>query len=131
MSNYQALYDMLATMPEGSLGARLRDEFEALEQSARCHPDRVVGDQPNLSNASQFGLLLERDAACKERDRLRAENAKLKAVLQSIALWDVPQSGRRLKSDGSVSFSFGAAYGSEGERAWAMEIARAALESDT
>ena len=91
---------------------------------------------PNMSDAAAQRAMLNSNVSPRaelwainiiaERDRLAAENKALREALERIERWcDFPISGATWE-DGR-DMSYGAAFGSNGERDYMRGIARAAL----
>lgn len=82
--------------------------------------DAAMTTEPNdpLSRAYRMRLLAE---------ELERENARLREALGLIVKWELPASGRNW--DGGGPMSYGAAFGSNGEREYMRTLALHALSA--
>jgi hypothetical protein len=74
---------------------------------------------------TEHGLRIQLATALRERDEARDEAKRLRAALITIFEWKLPPSGTEWE-DGTP-MSYGAAFGSNGERDYMRKVARAAL----
>jgi len=85
-------------------------------------PDPMI---QKLTGADRVVAMLMED-----REYLRAENKRLKTALERIAKWfgEFPETGQEWPSGGAVSY--GALYGSHGERDYMRKVAADALNPE-
>lgn len=104
-------------------------EYEGLEQIA----DALNGFEGNLriSTALEINQHCDNQMLKTENDYLKAENSKMRQALEVVANWRLPSTGKFWNDDKTDPMSYGACYGSSGERDYIKSIATEALKKDS
>lgn len=89
------------------------------------------GDIQKKESAEQFiERLQNKYCLTAASSELKEENERLREVLEKIAKWEMPETGKYWDDDSERPMSYAACYGSNGERDYIISIATQALKGE-